>query len=160
MKQGVLVFAVARAEDLKVVISAGQGHTKELRIPARELEAKLPPVLDVQKMQLDQLAGDRKQERDREPQVRLPRPAPTDGEAGARRERGTGLDVPALVAGIALLLALGAFVISIRNARELRRLRQLNLPEAQPVRPDEHAHAVFVQRARVRAKLKARYGRV
>jgi nickel transport protein len=79
--RGEYVFPYEKAEDLKVVISAGEGHRKEFTIPA------------------GQLSG--------------PGPAP----ASAR-------DFPAkdLLLGITFLLALAAFVLSLRNARRLRDL--------------------------------------
>jgi hypothetical protein len=92
--QGVYVFAYDRAEKLRVVIS-GEGHRKELTIPATELAS--PGGVD----------------------------SPTSQEAPAR-ERGQEFPVKDLLLGITFLLALGAFVLSLRNAR---RLRQLGRPE-------------------------------
>jgi hypothetical protein len=91
--KGVYVFAYEHAEQLRVVISAGQGHRKELVITATELAG----------------AGGAKGE-------------PTS-EGEPSRERGYELPVRDLLAGVALLLALGAFVLSLRNARQLAELR-------------------------------------
>jgi hypothetical protein len=90
--QGVYVFAYDRAERLRVVISAGEGHRKELTIPAAELAS----------------------------------PGSAGADAAPARERGRELPIKDLLLGITFLLALGAFVLSLRNAR---RLRALSRPE-------------------------------
>jgi hypothetical protein len=84
-KDGAYVFPYEKAERLKVVISAGEGHRKELTIPAAELSA------------------------------------PTAEETPAR-DHTPEFPVKDLLLGITFLLALAAFVLSLRNARRLREL--------------------------------------
>ncbi len=88
-KDGAYVFAYEKAEPLKVVIS-GEGHRKELLIPAAELSS--------------------------------PGTSPPDG--GPARERGHEFPIKDLLLGITFLLALAAFVLSLRNARRLRDSRR------------------------------------
>jgi hypothetical protein len=83
--EGAYVFPYEKAERLKVVISAGEGHRKILTIPAAELS--------------------------------VPTTAETSG-----RERAGEFPLKDLLLGITLLLALAAFVLSLRNARRLRDL--------------------------------------
>jgi hypothetical protein len=95
---GVFAFTFDRAEPLKVVVSAGQGHRKELSIPA------------------EQLAGSAGAD---------PGPALATAPAAARpfADRSPGVSLKDVLIGVGFLLALGAFVLSVRNARQLRRLR-------------------------------------
>jgi hypothetical protein len=91
---GEYVFPYEKAEHLRVVITAGAGHRKELTIPAAALSG--------------------------------PGPAPASASQGAEatpaRERAREFPVKDLLLGITFLLALGAFVLSLRNARRLRDL--------------------------------------
>jgi nickel transport protein len=92
--RGEYVFAYEKAEKLKVVISAGDGHRKELTIPAAELSGPGPS----------------------------PASAPRGPEETQARERAREFPFKDLLLGITFLLALGAFVLSLRNARRLRDL--------------------------------------
>jgi nickel transport protein len=85
-ERGLFVFAFPQAEPLKVVISAGGGHRKELTIPAEALTA-----------------------------------APASVSQADRRSR---VEIRDVLAGVALLLAVAAFALSWRNARELRHLKR------------------------------------
>jgi hypothetical protein len=93
MKEGVLEFPYDKAEALRVEISAGQGHHKVLEIPAEELK------------HVGSVGGDAP-------------PRATTGDTGA-----SGPDVRGVLAGVGLLLGLGAFVLSLVNARRVRQLR-------------------------------------
>ena len=90
---GEYIFPYEKAEKLRVVISAGEGHRKELTIPASELASP---------------------------------EAPAPGSAGTKetpaREHVRPFPVKDLLLGITFLLALGAFALSVRNARRLRAL--------------------------------------
>jgi hypothetical protein len=107
--QGVYVFSYAGwqplrpGESLKVVISAGQGHRKELSIPARELEASAAPA--------GNSGGSAP-----------PDANPSGPESTRPRERAYQFPVKDLLLGITFFLALGAFWLSLRNARRLRDL--------------------------------------
>ncbi len=87
--KGIYVFDYDKAERLRVVISAGQGHRKELMIPAAELMA----------------------------------PGVGQGDV-TPHERGYEFPIRDLLVGVAFLLALGAFVLSLWNARQLAELRR------------------------------------
>jgi hypothetical protein len=91
-KEGAYVFAYEKAEPLKVII-AGEGHRKELLIPAAELSS---------------------------PGTSSPgTPPPQENPA---RERAREFPIKDLLLGVTFLLALAAFVLSVRNARRLRDL--------------------------------------
>jgi hypothetical protein len=92
-RDGAYVFPYEKAERLKVVISAGEGHRKQLIISAAELS---PPGAAP-------------------PGNQPPEEVPTRGHAHE-------FPVKDLLLGITFLLALGAFVLSLRNARRLRDL--------------------------------------
>jgi nickel transport protein len=92
--RGEYIFPYEKAENLKVVISAGEGHRKELTIPAAELSGPGP----------------------------TPASAPQGPEETSARERAREFPFKDLLLGITFLLALGAFVLSLRNARRLRDL--------------------------------------
>ena len=96
MKEGIFIFPYDKAEPLKVEISAGQGHHKVLHIPAEMLGTATTDKTPA------------KQET-------------TETEVPRNRERSTGPDLQSLLIGIGFLLALAAFILSLRNARELRR---------------------------------------
>lgn len=99
------VFAVPKAEPLRVVVNAGGGHRKELDIAAEELQPSLPNEAAPSKE-----AAPPKSER----------PAPV--MLGERHDGGQR--VKDLVIGVGFLLALAAFVLSVRNARQLRALKR------------------------------------
>ncbi len=82
--RGIYVFTYKKAEPLRVVIAAGQGHRKELTIATADLAARDAPP----------------------------------------RERSYEFPVQGLAAGVALLLALGAFLLILRQGRELAALRR------------------------------------
>jgi nickel transport protein len=88
-EKGTFVFSGPRAEALRVVVTAGPGHRKELEIPAEKPAPTAPPA------------------------AKIPL---TDA-----RPRETIKDV---LVGLGFLLALAAFVLSLRNARHLRELRR------------------------------------
>jgi hypothetical protein len=104
---GVFAFTFDKVEPLKVVVSAGQGHRKELSIPAEELAR----------------AGGAEQ---------APVAATTPAAPRHFADRSPALSVKDVLIGVGFLLALGAFVLSVRNARQLRRLRQSREVQASP----------------------------
>jgi hypothetical protein len=109
MRDGVLEFTYDQREALRVEISAGQGHHKVLEIPAGKLDA-----------------GDPGNNRPPEKSV------VSEGDAF---HPPAGPDLRGLAAGVGLLLGLAAFVISLMNARTLRRLRE-DLHKAERLRPE------------------------
>ena len=101
--KGIFVFAPKDAEDLKVVVSAGAGHRAEFVIPQSALP-QAPP------------AGPAK---------------PPDASPGKPPPPPTRLiehpfQVPykEIVAGFGFLLGLAAFVLSLRNMRQLQELKR------------------------------------
>jgi cobalt/nickel transport system permease protein len=98
-EKGLFSFEAQRAEDLRVVVSAGAGHRKELLIPKaytmQDVEPPLPPIA----------AGQQ--------------PPEHSGFA----DRSTRVTIKDVLAGIGFLLGLAAFVLSIRNAHDLRRMK-------------------------------------
>jgi len=101
-EQGIFVFPFARPESLQVVISAGAGHRKELAISAADLAPTAQPSNDVGAV--------------------APVQEDAGGEPRALAKRETGAPIKDVITGIGFLLALGAFLLSLRNARQLRRL--------------------------------------
>lgn len=98
-EQGLFVFSYQEPESLRVVVSAGAGHQKELMIPARALGA-------------DGTAA-------------APKEAPgMSNPPEPFADRGARVSVKDVLAGVGFLLALAAFVLSVRNARDLRRLQR------------------------------------
>lgn len=96
--QGNYSFSPPRTEALRVVVSAGAGHRRELQVTALELSQALI-----------QAAG-----------------SPTSGDSTDRpairlRDRAESIPVKEIVLGCTFILALAAFMLSVRNARELRR---------------------------------------
>jgi nickel transport protein len=98
--QGLFIFPYAEAEPLKVVVSAGLGHRKEVEVPAEDLQqaspGQPPPELAPQKAT---------------PSVPL-------------SDRTPKVSVKDVLIGVGFLLALAGFVLSLRNARHLRELRR------------------------------------
>jgi hypothetical protein len=94
------VFAYGEAEPLQVVVSAGAGHRKVLEIPARELSqggsAANPSGED----------------------------AADPASSAVRADRSPGVSVKDVLVGVGFLLAVAAFVLSLRNARQLRQLQR------------------------------------
>jgi hypothetical protein len=99
---GTFTFPFEKAEPLRVVVTAGQGHHKELSIPADELA---------------RVGGAEKVPEAAAPGAALP-------EAARPATHATAVSIKDVLIGVGFLLALGAFVLSVRNARQLRRLRQ------------------------------------
>jgi hypothetical protein len=102
--QGVFVFPFEQVEPLRVVISAGAGHRKELTIPEAELRKGLA-------------AG----------ATESSSPAVVDSPgsvAGPHADRSARVSAKDILVGLGFLLAVAAFMLSVRNARQLRELRQ------------------------------------
>jgi hypothetical protein len=97
--KGVFVFPFDEAADLTVVVNAGAGHRKELLVPKSALLQKSgqSPGAD----------GD-----------------PVGEVSTWHADRTSKIEVKDILTGLALLLALAAFVLSLRNARSLREFRQ------------------------------------
>ncbi len=102
-EKGVYVFRYEKVEKLRVVVSAGAGHRKEMTISAAELANPGTPAA---------------------PAVRAEKTGDAEGQPA--RQRSPEPPVKELLAGIAFLLALAAFVLSVRNARQLAELRRLH----------------------------------
>jgi nickel transport protein len=98
-EEGVFVFSFTDPETLKVVISAGSGHRKELAIPKQTLASALPPE--------QQSSGDRPENAD-------------DGKPIPLAHRDSPEWIKDVFMGVGFLLALAAFWLSWRNARQLR----------------------------------------
>jgi ABC-type Co2+ transport system permease subunit len=99
---GVFVFEYQKAEPLRVVVSAGAGHRCEIDIPADKLSSAAKPA-------------------------EAPDPgAPHAGQTRSFADRRSDVSGKDVLLGITFLLALAAFVLSLRNARKLsgRRARQ------------------------------------
>jgi hypothetical protein len=97
---GVFVFAYDKAEPLRVVVDAGAGHRKVLEVAAQELTSASAAA-----------------------------PASPGEDAGpaspgARADRSPRVSVKDVLVGVGFLLAVAAFVLSLRNARQLRELRR------------------------------------
>jgi cobalt/nickel transport system permease protein len=98
--KGLFSFRADRTEPLRVVVSAGAGHRKELLIPKDDRARAAPPGSEP-----ESVPG-----------------APADETPFADRSpRVSARDV---IAGIGFLLGLAAFVMSLRNSRALREMRQ------------------------------------
>jgi hypothetical protein len=98
-EQGIFVFTLAELEPFRVVVSAGEGHRKEVTISGDELAAK----------QTVTPSGSA--------QTASPAPIPL-------AEHASGEQVKDVLIGVGFLLALAAFILSLRNARQLKELRQ------------------------------------
>jgi nickel transport protein len=104
-EKGHFLFALAAAEPLRVVVSAGAGHRKELTLSAADLEqateagAKVPDASPTGQTTSN------------------PVPLPDRSPAAAIRDT-----VKDVLIGVGFLLALAAFFLSLRNARQLRSL--------------------------------------
>jgi cobalt/nickel transport system permease protein len=114
--QGVFVFGFDEAEDLTVVVDAGAGHRKEVVLPKAKLGR--PPEAK------DQSPGDIAGRRDDPPA--LPTPLV---------EHGPELPYTGVIAGVGFLLALAAFVISLRTMRQLQDLKRR--VDAHPAETDD-----------------------
>ncbi len=97
--KGLFVFEYSKAEPLRVVVSAGAGHRCEIDIPADRLSAPAPT----------------------EAQEPL---EPANGEKAVEgrsfADRRTDVSPKDVLLGVTFLLALAAFVLSLRNARKVK----------------------------------------
>jgi hypothetical protein len=92
--QGLFLFDAPEGQPLRVVIDAGQGHGKELAVRPEDLVV-----------------------------AQVEQPAPPSGEpAPARHE--PSFPIKDVLTGVGLLIAVAAFVLSLRNARHLRQLQR------------------------------------
>jgi nickel transport protein len=116
--QGIFVFSLdqvrsaAKADGLRVVVSAGEGHRAEEVIPADQLN----------------FAGATTHESaNRASPGNLPLSPPSDNPSEPRSlsDRGSRVSFKDVLLGVTFLLAVAAFAQSIRNARKLRKLREL-----------------------------------
>jgi cobalt/nickel transport system permease protein len=98
--KGLFTFKATRSEPLRVVVSAGAGHRKELLIPKEDgARAEMPASTPITESQ-----GARTQ--------------------GTFADRSARVSVKDVVTGVGFLLAAAAFVLSLRNARTLRDMRR------------------------------------
>ena len=96
-EEGIFIFSFSQPEPLTVVVSAGAGHRKELLIPRTEL---LPSTL--------RESGDEAVS------------AVTSPDETPRADRSSRVTIKDILIGVSFLLSLAAFILSIRNARQLR----------------------------------------
>ncbi len=120
--KGLFVFSYGRAERLHVIVFDGQGHAAKVLLSERDLASSGPSV----GTKNGQGAG---------------------GPPLPRSVRSTSLPMTELLAGVGLLLAAAALILSWRNARRLRALeRQVHVisptakspPAAPPTDPSPH----------------------
>ena len=102
--KGVFVFPYVQPERLKIVVSAGAGHRKELEIPEAALAHE--PA---------ESRGQASHSADGE----LP-----DADPTPLADRSPRVSLKDVLMGVGFLLALAAFVLSLRNARHLRQLKE------------------------------------
>jgi nickel transport protein len=93
---GTFIFSFVEAEQLKVVVSAGAGHRREVRIAAADL---------TKGTNVNGKTGD---------------PTALEAAPVPLTERIPSVPVKDVLVGVGFLLALAAFVLSCRNARQLR----------------------------------------
>jgi len=114
--QGIFVFSFNEVEEFKVVVNAGAGHREEMQISAASLT---------------KVTG---------PKEKKPAPSDETGEDPSSRtpraDRSSPISIKDVLLGIGLLLALAAFVLSLRNAQKLRELKKVS-EEALRQRPVE-----------------------
>jgi cobalt/nickel transport system permease protein len=106
--QGMFVFRYDRPEALRVVVSAGAGHRKELVIPRAELE---------------RAATGSKGAGDGQP-VHPAAAGPPGATPVSSADRSSRVTVKDVLVGVGFVLAAAAFLLSLRNARRLRELWQ------------------------------------
>jgi hypothetical protein len=102
-RQGVFVFPYGDAEPLRVVVSTA-GHRAVLEVPAQDLTPETPTA----------------------PTFRGAGAEPT--AATPRADRSPRVSVKDVLIGVGFLLAAAAFVLSLRNARQLREMRRGKSP--------------------------------
>jgi nickel transport protein len=107
-RQGLFVFSYAEAEPLKVVVNAGAGHRKEVEVSAEELQQGSPGQPS--------------------PGTVADKPTPPVPLS----DHTPKVSIKDVLIGVGFLLALAAFVLSLRNARQLRKLRQARQEPATP----------------------------
>ncbi len=95
--KGIFVFAFGEAEPLRVVVNAGLGHRSELRIPADKLTQVASPA--------------------EKPAAAT---SSNEGPVASRVDRTSQVSLKDVLIGVGFLLAVAAFVLSLRNARRLR----------------------------------------
>jgi nickel transport protein len=101
---GILVFSFTQAETLRVVVSAGAGHRKELTISEADL-ARSATGSDAEL--LTSAPGDS-----------------ASSESRPRADRSPRISLQDVLVGVGFVLALAAFALSWRNARRLRELER------------------------------------
>jgi hypothetical protein len=104
--QGIFVFSYGDTDPCKVVISAGAGHRKEVLISPAAL-ARAAAATAMHENSEVRAGGD------------SPAPVPL-------AERDAGAPLKDVLVGVSFLLAVAAFVLSVRNAHKLRLLGQPN----------------------------------
>jgi nickel transport protein len=100
--QGIFAFAFEKLEPLRVIVSAGAGHRKELTIPEVDLKAGL--AAGTTEPSHSALTG--------------------TSDPSPHADRSSRVSPKDVLAGVGFLLALAAFVLSVRNARQLREPNQ------------------------------------
>ncbi len=116
--KGIFVFAPKGAEDLKVVVSAGAGHRAEFVVPG----SALPPT-PTGSVKPTAAASD--------PPTAPPTPM---------IEHPFQVPYKEIVAGFGFLLGLAAFVLSLRNMRQLQELKRAQERMDRPAAPADDAH--------------------
>lgn len=114
--QGVFAFTYSEPEALKVVVDA-VGHRKELDIPARELAQSDTPATTA-----------------KSPGTAASAPA---GSADPKpfADRTPRVSLKDVLIGVGFLLAVAAFVLSLRNARQLREMKGADRKETESRQP-------------------------
>ena len=121
-EKGHFLFAFAAAEPLRVVVSAGGGHRKEVTLSAADLEqatgagAKVPDASTTGQTTSN------------------PVPLPDRSPEVAIRER-----VKDVLIGVGFLLAAAALFLSVRNAQKLRRFADATRPPKENLGEDDSA---------------------
>jgi nickel transport protein len=98
---GIFVFGYGADQSLRIVVSAGEGHRKELTIPAEALGSRP--------------AGSGHGRGTANPSPSVDAPVPLS-------DRSPRTSLKDLLLGIALILSAAAFLLSVRNRRLLRQL--------------------------------------
>jgi nickel transport protein len=117
-EEGTYTFPADHPGPLRVVVSAGAGHRTEFTIPAAELPAG--------------------QGASATSVTAPPTAKESPATSAAQRQHRSAITLKDILVGVGFLLALAAFVLSIRNHRRLRELEARLLPPQRPV-PDDHA---------------------
>jgi hypothetical protein len=144
--EGVFVFPFTEVETLRVVVSARDGHRAEVKVPAaalaRHAVCSAVACLPAEPISL----------------LRVPALLPLPGGTGAvpaaavkgnpppeggntsfppEADRNSPFPIKDVIVGVGFLLAVAAFLLSVRNARELRRLRRQEPGQKSGERQDE-----------------------